>query len=36
MKSKVTLALLVMLVIALGRIKEKQPEKMRSLLSKVN
>jgi len=36
MKLKVGLALMIMLVMALGRIKEKQPEKMRSLLSQVS
>lgn len=36
MKMKVGLALMIMLVMALGRIKENQPEKMRSLISKVS
>ena len=36
MNLKVVLALLIMLVMALGRIKEKQPEKMRSLVTKVS
>ena len=36
MKMKVGLALLIMLVMALGRIKENQPEKMRSLISQVS
>lgn len=35
MKLKIGLALLIMLVMALGRIKEKQPEKMRSLVASV-
>lgn len=36
MQLKVGMALLVMLVMALGRIKEKQPKKMRSLIAKVS
>lgn len=36
MKLKVGMSLLVMLVMALGRIKEKQPEKMRSLVAAVS
>lgn len=36
MKLRVGLSLLIMLVMALGRIKEKQPERMRSLVARVS